>query len=342
MALTALGKTLYLLFKLELCEMDVLTIGEVLVEFVRKGRGMPHYETGEYAGPFPSGAPAIFIDAASRLGLKSAIIGAVGNDDFGGLLKKRLADDNVDVTHMFTREGYTTGIAFVTYFTDGSRRFVFHLKYSAAARIKPEDVDEGFVKMFRVLHIMGSALSIGEEIREACYKAVEIAKRAGIIVTYDPNLRAELIEPQLISKISKKVLETAEIVMPSKAELFDLTGKRSLEEASKEIFKYGVKLLIVKAGEKGSVGVSRQETVFEPAYIVPEIDPTGAGDAFDAAVVYGYLKNRGLRETLELANAVGALKVTKMGPMGVPESLSEVEVFMKTGRKKRAENVFQV
>ncbi|MEM3957515.1 MAG: sugar kinase [Thermoproteota archaeon] len=320
--------------------MDVLTIGEMLVEFVRKGRDMPHYETGEYAGPYPSGAPAIFVDAASRFGLKSAIIGAVGNDDFGSLLRKRLVTDNVDTTHVFTRDEYTTGIAFVTYFSDGSRRFVFNLKHSAAARIKPEDVDEDFVKMFKVLHIMGSTLSMGEEIRESCYKAVEIANKAGIIITYDPNLRAELIEPSMISKISKKVLEAAEIVMPSKAELFDLTGKRNLDEASKEIFKYGVKLLIVKTGEIGSIGISRQETVFEPAYIVPEVDPTGAGDAFDAAAIYGYLKNWRLRELLEFANAAGALKVTRMGPMSVPECLSEVEHLMKIGRKKEVKNVY--
>ncbi|MEM3648642.1 MAG: sugar kinase [Thermoproteota archaeon] len=321
--------------------MDILAIGEVLVEFVRKGRDMPHYETGEYAGPFPSGAPAIFIDTASKLGLKSAIIGAVGNDDFGSLLKKRLATDNVDITHVFTREEYTTGIAFVTYFSDGSRRFVFHLKHSAAARIKPGDVDEDFVKTFKVLHVMGSTLSMGEEIRESCYRAVEIANRAGIIITYDPNLRAELIDPRMISKISKKVLEAAEIVMPSKAELFDLTGKRNLEEASREIFKYGVKLLIVKIGEKGSIGISSQEAVFEPAYIVPEVDPTGAGDAFDAAAVYGYLKKQGLRGILEFANAAGALKVTRMGPMGVPEGVSEIEHLMKTCRKRDVENVFQ-
>jgi sugar/nucleoside kinase (ribokinase family) len=318
--------------------MDVLTIGEMLVEFIRKGRDTPHYETGEYAGPFPSGAPAIFVDAASRLGLKSAIIGAVGDDDFGSLLKKRLAADNVDITHVYTDEEYTTGIAFVTYFSDDSRRFVFNLKRSAAARIKPEDVDEDFVKMFRVLHIMGSTLSIGEEVRESCYRAVEIASRAGMMVTYDPNLRAELIEPRMISKISEKVLKVAEIVMPSKAELFDLTGKRSLEEASEEIFKHGVKLLIVKIGEKGSIGLSRQETVFEPAFIVPEVDPTGAGDVFDAAAVYGYLKNWRLRELLEFANAAGALKVTRMGPMSVPEDFSEIKRFMKTGGKKEVKN----
>lgn len=314
--------------------MDVLTIGETIVEFIRKGEDMPHHKTGEYIGPFPSGAPAIFIDAASRLGLKSAIMGAVGDDDFGRLLVKRLADDGVDITHVFTKKEYTTGIAFVTYFSDGSRKFVFHLKYSAAAKIKPEDIDEDFIKIFKVLHIMGSTLSIGRKIRESCYKAVEIANRSGMLITYDPNLRSELIEPRMIKKMSEKVLKVAEIVMPSRTELFNLTGKNNVEDASKEIFKYGATILALKLGEKGSLGITRQEQVFEPAYTVNEVDPTGAGDAFDAAVIYGYLKKRALREILKFSNAVGALKVTRMGPMEVPKNLSEVERFLKTSRKK--------
>lgn len=182
---------------------------------------------------------------------------------------------------------------------------------------------------------MGSTLSIGEKIRESCYKAVEIANRCGMIVTYDPNMRSELIEPRVIRKISEKILRTAEIVIPSKAELFDLTGKKDLDEASKELFNYGVSVLIVKAGEKGSMGVTKQETVFEPAYLVQEVDPTGAGDAFDAAVIHSYLRKRTLRETLEFANAVGALKVTRMGPMEVPKSVLQVEGFLKTGVKRK-------
>lgn len=320
--------------------MDVLTIGETIVEFIRKGRDSPHYEVGEYVGPFPSGAPAIFIDAASKLGLKSAIIGTIGDDDFGRVLVERLTKDGVNVTHMFVRKEYTTGMAFVTYFLDGSRKFVFHLKDSAAAKIKPQDIDEDFIKMFRVLHIMGSTLFIGRGIREACYKAAKIASRAGIIVTYDPNLRAELMEPKMIRKISEEILKVAEVVMPSKAELFDLTGKRNLEKASKETLDYGVGLLVLKIGEEGSIGITKQEHIFEPAYIVSEVDPTGAGDAFDAAVIYGYLKKWPLKKVLEFANAVGALKVTKMGPMGVPESLSEVKDFMRSGMKKGFEYCF--
>jgi sugar/nucleoside kinase (ribokinase family) len=319
--------------------MDVLTIGETIVEFIRIGRNQPHYETGEYAGPFPSGAPAIFIDTASRLGLKAAIIGGIGDDDFGNVLKNRLFEDRIDVKYLFTREGYTTGIAFVTYYSDGSRRFVFHLKYSAAAQIKPSDVDEDFVKSFKVLHIMGSTLSIGEAIREACYKAVKIASRFGTMVTYDPNLRRELISPRMIKRLSEPVLKTAEIIMPSQKELFDLTGKNNIKEASREILKKGASLLVVKMGDKGSLGVTEQEVVSEPAYIVREVDPTGAGDAFDAAIIYGYLKKQPLKEILEFANAVGALKVTRMGPMEVPENISKVRSFMRIGRKNKPDRL---
>jgi hypothetical protein len=106
------------------CNMDLLTIGEILVEFVRRGKDQPHLVTGEYAGPFPSGAPAIFADTAARLGLKSAIIGSVGEDDFGALLCHRLVNDGVYAEGLLTNGQYTTGIAFVTYYSNGERDFI--------------------------------------------------------------------------------------------------------------------------------------------------------------------------------------------------------------------------
>jgi sugar/nucleoside kinase (ribokinase family) len=314
--------------------LDVLTIGEVLVEFVRKGRDSPHHVTGEYAGPFPSGAPAIFADAGARLGLKSGIIGVVGKDDFGRLLSQRLGTDGVNIAHLRTSRAYTTGIAFVTYYSDGTRQFLYHLKQSAAAEVKSADVQEDFVKSFRVLHIMGSTLSLGESIRKACYKAARIAHRSGMTITYDPNIRAELLGPKLMRKISRPLLNVAEILIPSKAELFDLTGKSTIEDSSRQIFKYGVDRLIVKLGNEGSMAITKQGRLFEQAYDVQELDPTGAGDAFDAAIIRGYLKKEAPQTLLDFANAVGALKVTKIGPMEVPASVSEVTSFMEQSKKK--------
>jgi len=314
--------------------MDVLTIGEALVEFVKEVKDSPHYEVGLYRGPFPSGAPAIFADTAARLGLNSGFVGAVGPDDFGRVLRERLASDGVDVRFLKVAQGYTTGIAFVMYFTSGERQFVFHLKQSAAAQVSPDDVDEDLVRSSKVLHIMGSALTLGDGMREACYKAVRIASQAGIGVSYDPNLRAELLSADVIAKISEPLLRIAELVMPSKNELLDLTGKRTLKEGVDALLAKGVSTVVVKLGAVGSELFTENESVFEPAYELEEVDPTGAGDAFDAAFISGYIDKKPAREVLRFANAVGGLKVLSVGPMEVPKSKSEVLRFMETARRR--------
>lgn len=318
--------------------MDILTIGEVLVEFVKKIKDSPHYEKGEYVGPFPSGAPAIFVDTGARLGLETGIIGGIGDDEFGKVIKDRLERDKVNTRRLLVFSGITTGIAFVMYFSSGERRFVFTLKQSAAAQIKPEYIEENYVREAKIIHIMGSALSLNENMREACYKAVRIANQHGSVVTYDPNLRAELIEPSLIRKISEPILKVAELVIPSKNELFDLTGKSSIEEAANEVLKYGVKQVVVKLGDKGSYLITKNISHFEPAYDVSERDPTGAGDAFDAGYIMMCLKGKNYKDSLKFANAVGALKVKNFGPMEVPSSLREVEEFMRVSKQKIEEN----
>jgi Sugar kinases, ribokinase family len=106
------------------------------LKFVKKNRDSPHYERGEYVGPFPSGAPAIFVDTGARLGMKTGIVGGIGNDEFGKVIKDRLERDSVDTRKLLVFEGITTGIAFVMYFSSGERRFVFTLKQSAAAQVK--------------------------------------------------------------------------------------------------------------------------------------------------------------------------------------------------------------
>ena len=134
--------------------LDVITIGECLVEIMRDKRDVPHSVPGTYLGPYPSGAPAIFADACARLGLKVGIIGAVGKDDFGKLLLDRLKGDGVDVSRMKVLEDNTTGVAFVTYFSSGSRQFIYHIKHAAAGQIFPEDVDLDYVGGSRLLHLM--------------------------------------------------------------------------------------------------------------------------------------------------------------------------------------------
>ena len=309
--------------------LDVLTLGECLVEIMRSKRDVPHNVPGEYLGPFPSGAPAIFADACARLGLRVGIIGSVGADDFGKLLIERLRGDGVDISYLKVREGYTTGTAFVMYYSSGERKFIYHLKHSASGLIYPDEVDLEYISSARVLHLMGSTIAINEYWRDACYKAVELADKAGAMISFDPNLRPELLDIQTIRSICEPVLKVSKVVLPSKAEAEALTGVKDPVEAGKALIKLGPEIAVIKLGSDGSIAVTEAEVVKAPAFKIDEVDPTGAGDVYDAAFIAGFLWKWPMDKILRFANAAGAIKVTRFGPMEGPKSRQEVEEFME-------------
>jgi sugar/nucleoside kinase (ribokinase family) len=307
--------------------LEVVSLGEILVEIMRKDLDVPHNLPGAYTGPYPSGAPAIFIDAAANLGLSSGFVGVVGDDEFGDLLTSRLKKSGVDTEYIRIAKGYTTGIAFVMYYSSGERKFIFHLRYSAAGQLNSDDVRHDYISKTKVLHIMGSSLAINESVKRACYRAVKMARESGIMVTFDPNLRPELLDVETIRKICKPILKASQIVFPSKDEATALTGIKNPVEAAYSLQRLGPHTVVVKMGAKGALAVTETDIIFEPAFRVNEIDPTGAGDAYDAAFLYGVLRKLSLEKTLEFASALGAIKVTRHGPMGGSSSVQEVEDF---------------
>jgi len=313
---------------------NVISLGEILVEIMRKKRDVPHSVPGEYLGPFPSGAPAIFIDSVARLGESAGFIGVVGDDDFGKMLINRLKGDGVDVKYIRILPGYTTGTAFVMYYSTGERKFIFHLRHAAAGQLSPEDVDPSYIKSAKVLHVMGSALAVSNSSKEAVYKAVEVAHESGVTVTFDPNLRPELLSVEYIREICKPVLEKCKVVLPSGTEATVLTGEKDPIQAGVKLIESGAEIAVIKLGAKGSIAVTEEEVFKAPAYDVEEVDPTGAGDVYDGAFVVGMLKGWNLEKTLDFANAAGAIKVTRFGPMEGPLNFNEVTEFMKKTKKK--------
>jgi sugar/nucleoside kinase (ribokinase family) len=308
---------------------DVLTLGECLVEIMRDKRDVPHDIPGVYLGPYPSGAPAIFADSCARLGLRTMLIGAVGNDAFGRVIIDRLKESGVDVSKVKILNNYTTGVAFVTYFFTGHRQFIYHLRHAASGQIFSEDVDTSCVEGTKLLHIMGSTLAINENCREVCYKAVELARKRDKLITFDPNLRPELLDPEVIRDISQPVLDYAKIVLPSATEAETLTGISDPLEAGRELLRKGPEIVVIKLGEKGSITITEKQVFKMPAFKVREIDPTGAGDVYDAAFIYGILQGWPIDRILKFANAAGAIKVTRFGPMEGPTSFMEVLDFLE-------------
>ena len=314
---------------------DLISLGELIAEFVRVRRGVMHDITDLYMGPFPSGAPAITVDSAARLGLKTGFIGVVGNDDFGHMIINRLKKDGVDITHVIVDNDSITGLAFVAYDQLGSRRFVFNLRWSASAKLTPDLINLDYFTEFKVLHISGSTMYIGKGPREACIRAINDAKRKGALISYDPNIRTELMSISDVRDLFLNLLRTIDILLINEEEINMLMNdENSLSNAAKLISK-GPEIIVVKRGGNGSFALSRSNRYSEEyAFDVNEVDPTGAGDVFNAAFIYGYLKGWDLDQILRFANAAAAIKVTRMGPMEGPNNVDEVIELMRKGKQR--------
>ena len=293
---------------------EIMALGEALVEVMRTRVDDPLDRPSEFVGPFPSGAPAIFADAAARLGHKVGFIGAVGDDDFGSCLLDRLVADGVDVAHCPRVPDRATGVAFVTYFSDGRRRFLYHIAHAAAGQMPA--LDASYVEQAEFLHICGSSLSVSERMRSSCYEACRLVKEAGGRISFDPNLRPELLGgEEALRRICAPVLEAAYVVLPSGAEAELLAGVQGAEHACQALLDRGPQVVALKRGAEGCSIFTRDGRVDVPAFKVEAVDPTGAGDCFDAGFVVGLLEDMPLPEVGRLANACGALGATVKGPM---------------------------
>lgn len=305
----------------------VVTIGELLVEIMRESVDRGLKEIGTFVGPFPSGAPAIFIDQVKRLGTDAGIIGGVGNDDFGNCILDRLDEDGVNTSKIKKLDYPSTGTAFVSYFSDGSRKFIYHMENSAAGTIGPKDVNENLLRDAEVLHVSGSALAMDKGMRSALKKSLDIAKNSGTTISFDPNVRESLLKNSDVKDVLSLAIDCSDILIPSKEELSSISGTNDEIKGAEKLLEQS-SLVAVKAGGEGCRLYTSEEETSAEAFEVEEIDPTGAGDAFSAGIVIGWLENMNLKDLSVFANAVGAKAVTKMGPMEGLAWRNEIEKML--------------
>ncbi len=189
-------------------------MGELLVEIMRPRAGMTLYEIETFLGPFPSGAPGIFIDTVARLGHSASIIGAVGGDEFGQCIIDRFRRDGVATEFVEILPDKATGVAFVTYFEDGSRKFIFHWDGTPAVMAGVPDRNRIKESPPRFFHLMGCSLMANEDFRRRVYEAVEMFAAEGARITFDPNIRFELLKGRTVEEIAGPVLRRSSILFP--------------------------------------------------------------------------------------------------------------------------------
>lgn len=297
---------------------EVITLGNVLVEVMRLERDIALDQQGElFAGPYPSGDPAIYADTVARLGGSAGFIGVVGDDDFGRCIVERFERDGVDFSRGIVSQSHTTGVAFVAYFSDGSRRFIFHWRDAASGQLGPEQIDPAYIQSAKWVHITGSTLGVNERCRAAVLRILELLD-PNTIVSFDPNIRPEVLTVEQIRELCQPVLERANLFLPSASEAMLFTGAASDEAGCRLLASQG-KQVVLKLGEQGCWVFEKGRDQRVAGFAVEEIDPTGAGDSFSAGLTVALLEGQDLVSAARFANAVGALAVTKRGPMeGAP------------------------
>src|SRR5699024_5218050 len=221
----------------------VVTCGEVLAEFMATRMGQHLGETGLYKGPYPGGAPAVFIDQAARLDDSAALVSAVGDDAFGRMLMARLAGDGVDTSAIATLPGRTTASAFVTYHVGGSRDFLFNVANSACAYMEAPQFDRP-LRDCRLFHVVGCSL-FSEHMMCLVKDAVSRVKATGGLVSFDPNIRAATLARPGARDMLMALLACTDILLPSEGELELLTGQASEADAVACALQQGVHEIVL-------------------------------------------------------------------------------------------------
>jgi tagatose kinase len=312
---------------------SILTIGEILVEIMATDKGDGFLEPINLVGPFPSGAPAIFIDQAAKFGQPAAIIGCVGDDDFGRVNLNRLRRDGVDVEGVRVDPEMATGSAFVRYRPDGSRAFVYNIKHSASGAISLDAGAKAVLNRSDHLHVMGTALS-SPNIVEVVLAAAEAIKSRGGTISFDPNLRPEIMNLPGLREACETLFRRCDLFLPSGVELYLFTQAKEEKAAVAEILGRGVRAIVHKRGADGASYFDSATRHTQAGFEVEEVDPTGAGDCFGATFVSCWLRDMPPARCLAYAAASGALAVTRQGPMEGAASQPELDAFLAGHSKK--------
>ena len=306
----------------------IVVIGEILVEIMADQVGEGFLEPMALTGPYPSGAPAIFVDQAARLGQPCAIVSSVGDDDFGRVNLDRLTKDGVDVSAIRIDPDRPTGSAFVRYRSDGSRDFVFNIRHSASGRFEMTEATKQVLQSADHFHVMGSSLSSAEIVSLNVGTVSEVRARGGT-VSFDPNLRKEILDAPGMREAMAAILSETNLFLPSGEELTLLTQSKDPDGAIEELLTLGVEAIVHKRGAEGASYYDANRSFAVPSFSVTEVDPTGAGDCFGGTFTALWLRGTDVSEALHLAAAAGAHAVTRRGPMEGAADLETLKQFVR-------------
>ena len=314
----------------------LFSIGEALIEMLPSRTGCAFDQVPSFS-PRVGGAPANVCSAFARLGGKSALLTQLGNDPFGHRIARELAARGVDLSHLAFTDAANTALAFVSLAEDGDRTFSFYRKPSADLLYAPEQIDPAWFGEAFALHYCSVSL-VDSPMRYAHLAAITAAREAGVMVSFDPNLRFPLWKDrEMLRQTVLQFLPLSHILKISEEELEFLTGTPDVEAALSQLLRGDVQLVLYTCGSKGACAYTRSTSGFAPSQKVTAVDTSGAGDGFIGSFLWqlcrdgvtvdklGRLSRKKLQEYLAFSNRFCGISVQSHGAMASYPTLEQMQ-----------------
>lgn len=315
-------------------EYDVTALGELLIDFTENGissQGNVLLEAN------PGGAPCNVLAMLGKLGKKTAFIGKVGQDQFGDMLRKTIISVGINSEGLVTDKEVHTTLAFVHTSPDGDRAFSFYRNPGADMMLRKEEVFSDKIRASRIFHF-GTLSFTHEGVREASEYAIQCAKEAGILISFDPNLREPLWEDlENARKAIEYGMGCCDILKIADNELTFMTGETDYDKGALLLQgRYQIPLVCVTLGKNGSRAYYKGMVVTAKSFIQENtIETTGAGDTFTGCMLNTVLEKgldqlteEDIRQMLQFANAGASLITTKRGALRVMPEKEAIESIL--------------
>ena len=299
----------------------VLVVGSANMDMVVTTDRFPYPgETifGKKFQTFSGGKGANQAVACAKLGIKTYFIGKIGNDDFGEALTKNMRRDGVNLDHIFIDPKESTGTALITVDNEGQNEII--VISGGNMNLSPSDIDSK-IKLFRQVKVVLSQLEIP---LDTVLKTAELCKNEGSVF---------ILNPAPAFQLPDKLLNQIDFLTPNEIELAMISGlnvddEESAANAAQVLINRGVGNVIVTMGAMGSLWVSKNKIVKFPTLKVQAVDTTGAGDAFNGALAFSLAKGNNSEKSIEFANRVASISVTRMGAQSSMPYYHEIELIL--------------
>ncbi len=314
----------------------LIAIGEALIDFIPGEKSKPIKNVSAFY-PNVGGAPANVCGAFTKLGGKSEMITQLGNDPFGDKIIDEFEKYGIGHSYVSRTDKANTSLAFVALKENGNREFSFYRNPGADMLLSPESIKEEWFDEGYCLHFC--SVSLGDfPMREAHKKAIEIALKKNMIVSFDPNIRLPLWKDK--NKLREAVMEfmpLAHIVKISDEEIEFITGKKNVSDAKDILFRGNTKIVLYTKGAEGAEVYRKHDNGYSACEDVEAVDTTGAGDAFIGSFLYKMYENNItvenlnkipveiLLNALDFSNRFCTISITRKGAIAsYPDNFKEV------------------